>query len=157
MRNLKTITTQDHVIHVIDSTELSDDIVCGDEVMLQESLTNFCVEGSRKNFSKDTPLDNWTLVGETNSPSWNFGKPNILVGTVSSTPTLTMILFVSKNRLESSPRPSYMGSINVEEIDRESFVELGVRDLTKKANLTTYETEEMSLDDMVPDDVIIEE
>jgi len=156
MRKLKTITTQDHIIHVVESSELSDDIVCGDGIQLQEKITVFYTEGTSNNFTKNNSADDWNFAGEIDSPSWVFGKPNILLGSVTTTPTLGNIIFIPKAKVSSSPTPDYLINVDVEEMNRESFVELGAHNLTKKKDLDTYETEEISLDEEIPDDVIIE-
>jgi len=156
MRNLKTITTQDHVIHVIESSSISDDLSCADEMVLPESLTIFCVDGTLNLFSKASSGGDWSLAGNVTAPNWIFAKPNVVVGGVATTPMLTIIVFIPKNRVSYTPEPEYLGDLNVEEIDRESFVELGAHNSQQKADLNTYEAEILTLDEEVPDDVIIE-
>jgi len=157
MRNLKSITTQDHMVEVVKSTEISDDIVCSDSMILSNTLTLFYVEGTVNHYTKENVSDNWELSGNTSAPTWAFAKPNILVGAATVSPTSTLILFIPKEDEYSKPNPGYLEGIDVKKVDRESFVELGAHNLMQKRDLDTYETEEMSLDDMVPDDVIIEE
>ena len=154
MRNLKTITTQDHMIHVVETTsDNNDDLVCSDEMKLDDVMTIFYAGGALNHFTKENLSDDWNLSGTTNAPTWAFSKPNVLVGGATVTPTI-LIIFIAKAKISSTPKPEYLSSLDVEELDREKFIELGAHNFTQTANSTTYET--IGEDEILDDDVIIE-
>jgi hypothetical protein len=156
MRNLKTLTTQDHMIHIIES-EPNDDIVCGTNMQLDEIMTIFYTKGSINLFTRETISDEWELRGNTSSPLWAFTKPGDWFRGAVATESTIFIIFIPKNKEHSVPRPGYLSSVSVENTDRESFIELGAHNYRNQVDVNTYEDlGTNTLDDEIPDDVIVE-
>jgi len=159
MRKLKTISTQDHLIHVIEVTSGNTDLACGlseSKVQLDEIMTVFYAEGSLNHFTKENLSDNWTLRGNTSSPLWAFSKPGDWFRGAVSTEPMVMITFIPKINDYSSPELNYLNDVDVENIDRESYLELGTANMQKQMNPNTYEELDDVLDDEVSDEVVFE-
>ena len=156
MRKVKTITTQDHLIHIIETDSVDDETTCIPELKLQEQIAVFHLDGSINQFTKNSLNDDWVLEGTVNSPAWTFGKPNVFVGAQTPTSPTTFIVFVPKTKISSAPAPEYVEKADISNIDRESFVEIGAVDTDKKADPVTFDEIKISIDDLVPDDVTFE-
>ena len=116
----------------------------------------FHTEGAENHFTKSNPSADWVSVGAVSSPAWVFGKPNIIMGSVATTPTMKSIVFIPKTETASVPAPGYVEASNVANLDRESFVELGFVTDVKQVDPNTFEDIEVPIDSIITDDVIIE-
>ena len=119
------------MIHVIES-EPNDDIVCGTNMQLDEILTVFYAEGSINHFTKEDISDEWELRGITGSPLWAFSKPGDWFRGAATIESTIFIIFIPKNKTSAIPTPGYLINVDVEKLDRESFVELGAHNLIQK-------------------------
>ena len=163
MKRIKTITTQDHIIHVVEADSFNDEHTCmndekTDRLMLKELLTVFLLEGSIKGFRKNAS-DEWELSATATSPSWIFAKPDMTMGVVAATPITKEIVFIPKNITDLASAPDATLNIDLDEImniDRETFVEIGSITVEQKVDSDSFDEIEESLDEIVPDDVIIE-
>ncbi len=161
MRTAKTITTQDHLLHVVETNLVNDKRTClnddGSNLSLSSELSVFIVEGSENVFSQDGVGD-WILRGSATGPVWSIAQPNVVPGSVATSTTEICIVFVPKETaaIENTPGPSYIQDADVMNLDRESFVDVGGVVLDKQVDPNTFDDNDTPIDEQVPDDIVFE-
>jgi hypothetical protein len=161
MRKVKTITTQDHMIHVVETDLVHDKRTClnndGSNLSLSSELSVFVVEGSENEFSYDGAGD-WTLRGSVTGPAWSIAQPNVVLGSVATSNTEICIVFVPKESgaLENTPGPDYVQEADVMNLDRESFVDVGGVIIDRQGDPDTFDDSDAPIDEKVPDDIVYE-
>ena len=156
----KTITTQDHIIHVV-TNSINDKRSCenadGSDLSLTDELCYFIVEGSENVFSQDGAGD-WVLRGSATGPVWSIAQPNMFSASATTSNTETCIVFVSKETdvIENTPGPNYIQDADVMSLDRENFVDVGEVFIDRQVDPDTFDDTDTPIDDQVPDDIVFE-
>lgn len=161
MRKAKTITIQDHMIHVVETDLVNDKRTClnddGSSLSLSSELSVFIVEGSENVFSQDGAGD-WILRGSATGPVWSIAQPNVIPGSVATSNTEICIVFVPKETaaIENTPGPDYIQEADVMNLDRESFVAVGGVIIDRQVDPDTFDDSDAPIDEKVLDDIVFE-
>ena len=145
MRSLKCVTTQDHVLYFIETTELHDEVTCfseGSRGNYQAKMTTFTSEGTGKMFKPDGSGggDVEHSGGAPNISTQNSNSPHGYVATSSDYKVIA--IFPKDDAVLSQYENVGFNKENRDKIlatDRESFVEIFRFETSRKMDPDTFE------------------
>ena len=153
MRKTKAIVLQDHILHILEIDSADEKFSCRENLQLQDDLASFLIEGSINQYTKSSAEDPWVLVQAPGpGPEWEFAKTNTIVGSMATSAGKNLVFIPIDS--STAPKPTYVAETNLNEIDRDSFVELGTQVGHNKMNANTFA--KISVEDEVTDEVIFE-